>query len=738
MSRHSSRWLFMLGALAFSAGLLLGTARAADEAATLRGRVLDEEGAPVAGAHVMIDPGNPRGMVTGADGAFVLPYAGGELVVRCFGFRAWRRPVAPQGAERALEISLTSAIHPIAGLEVTALRRPARPADHTTPVSQISGEALWDQRSALPVLADRLRESPEVTTAGRDDYNAAPAVRGLARFRTVLLFDGVRIQSDREIGPTAGFLDPAMLERVEVVRGPGSVLYGSDAIGGVVSLRSYASDGASRGSWVETGWSSANHGFRSSSGSAFSVGGTRVAFSLAHAQAGDYALPGSSFPWGSDVRRAANSGFERSAGNARVTRGPVTYAAFYSLGSEIGRPAREVERFTVDREEHVIHSIRYRAGRPEAPAEAHLYLHPNRWRALVEEPRESGGLRRQTRNYSSTDWGALATKTAQRGSLSMLAGLQVDARSGVDIVRALEDFDAGGARTGAQRNHWVTGATTGSAGALAHAIFGAGGTRLQAGARIDRTWRQGLSGDEGRFVASGQAGLSRELAWGIVGSVNAATAFREPTVTELFFVGKRPAGFIEGNPSLAPERSYQLDAGLKGTVAAVSWSLSGFVTTLRDFITLETRSTGSVDTLRYANATRATLVGGSLEARTTRSWHGFAARASLDAIRGEDHSGVPLLDLHGPRGLLEILHSAPRFHSHLTWRGAFGHGRPGPGEVGTAGFGVLDVGTQIRLGATRVGLALQNVLDQEIYERGEPTAYPSPSRSLVMSVRVGF
>ena len=66
---------------------------------------------------------------------------------------------------------------------------------------------------------------------------AVPAVRGLARGRTLFLLDGARVSSERRVGPSATFLDPFALDAVEVSRGPGSVAYGSDAFGGVISAR---------------------------------------------------------------------------------------------------------------------------------------------------------------------------------------------------------------------------------------------------------------------------------------------------------------------------------------------------------------------------------------------------------------------------------------------------------------------------------------------------------------------
>ena len=53
----------------------------------------------------------------------------------------------------------------------------------------------------------------------------------------LILIDGSRVTSERRVGPSATFMDPAVVEGIDVARGPGSVAYGSDAFGGVISVR---------------------------------------------------------------------------------------------------------------------------------------------------------------------------------------------------------------------------------------------------------------------------------------------------------------------------------------------------------------------------------------------------------------------------------------------------------------------------------------------------------------------
>src|SRR5574341_875897 len=89
------------------------------------------------------------------------------------------------------------------------------------------------------ILADLLKHAPgvEVTEAG--PFNTRPVIRGLVGSKILLLVDGERLNDTRESpfsGAQLSLVDIDEVERIEVVNGPGTVLYGSDALGGVVNV----------------------------------------------------------------------------------------------------------------------------------------------------------------------------------------------------------------------------------------------------------------------------------------------------------------------------------------------------------------------------------------------------------------------------------------------------------------------------------------------------------------------
>jgi len=96
--------------------------------------------------------------------------------------------------------------------------------DATTPESQTSSSA-----------ADMLRRVPGITLSGTGRTNGQDvSMRGYDRRGVLMLVDGVRQGTDTgHLNST--FLDPALIKRIEVVRGPAALLYGSGALGGVIS-----------------------------------------------------------------------------------------------------------------------------------------------------------------------------------------------------------------------------------------------------------------------------------------------------------------------------------------------------------------------------------------------------------------------------------------------------------------------------------------------------------------------
>src|SRR5688572_29712015 len=104
--------------------------------------------------------------------------------------------------------------------------------------AHVIDRADFIERRNVRTFPDALRDIPGVMVQRTAYGQASPFIRGFTGFRTLALIDGIRLNNAtfRE-GPNQywGTIDQYTIDRIDVVKGPSSVLYGSDAIGGTVN-----------------------------------------------------------------------------------------------------------------------------------------------------------------------------------------------------------------------------------------------------------------------------------------------------------------------------------------------------------------------------------------------------------------------------------------------------------------------------------------------------------------------
>ena len=107
-------------------------------------------------------------------------------------------------------------------------------------------EAAQIQARQFQTVADALSLSPGVTLARNSAFGGVSSVsiRGASSRQTLVLLDGIVVNDPSSPGGSFNFanLDVADIDRIEVLRGPQSILYGSEAIGGVISITTTRAD----------------------------------------------------------------------------------------------------------------------------------------------------------------------------------------------------------------------------------------------------------------------------------------------------------------------------------------------------------------------------------------------------------------------------------------------------------------------------------------------------------------
>ena len=203
------------------------------------GQVLStESGKSLGGAEVRVEGRTDKVVYSDNSGNWEftkIPVGQYLVTVTLLGYRTWTRQVELHMVEeQSLAIELTSSPFLLDGLVVTAGRRLQRLQDVVVPTEVITASDI--RETGASDLAAVLMERTGIDLQGGHPTGAGVMVQGMGSERVLILLDGQPF-----IGRISGTVDASripvsMIERVEVVKGPQSTLYGSEAMGGVINV----------------------------------------------------------------------------------------------------------------------------------------------------------------------------------------------------------------------------------------------------------------------------------------------------------------------------------------------------------------------------------------------------------------------------------------------------------------------------------------------------------------------
>jgi outer membrane cobalamin receptor len=398
-------------------------------------------------------------------------------------------------------------------------------------------DALDGRRIAeLPVRsldgALRLMTGAEVRARGEGGTQADFSLRGGAFGQTLVLVDGVRL-NDSQTGHHNGDIPVPLddVERIEVLAGPGSSLYGADALGGVIQIVTRES-----GPRLQGRLAGGSAGFADGAISArVAGGGVAAALSLSAQRSGGFLLPrepgARGLPLPEDTipdLRASDRDYRVLSGRARLSAGRNTRLTlshvdkgFGALGFYGPAPSREWTTQSLAALDHSFSAGRRLGGSLQLFARAHSdhFLYDRRNPSLSENRHRSRSL------------GAALRLHRAFGGLRLSAG----AEAGAD---------------------WVASTNLGDHGFGRASLFAEGEGRwgpvvARPGLRLDAYGRFGSA-------LSPSLALAGPLHTGLRWRASAGRAFRVPTFTELYYHDPNNLG----SPDLRPESAWGGDAGL--------------------------------------------------------------------------------------------------------------------------------------------------------------------------------
>ena len=759
--RAATLGVVLLGAVALPAVALAQSATV--RPAVIAGRVADERGAPVPAARVAL-PALGRTTTTDATGRFVFRGLRAEQValqVTQIGYapRRLTLDLASSAGSDSLwvDVRLEQVAVSLGGVQVTATpsgRDPLAVAQSTTTVS---GKEL--ERTAGATLGATLAVQPGITARSMGPGASAPIIRGLSGDRVLVLQDGHRSGDLASTAPDHGVtIDPSAAQRVEIVRGPAALLYGNNALGGVVNVISDDVPGSRParpyGSASITGESVAPGGALHLEGST-PVGGRGVLRVRAGTRThGDVRLGR-----GWIAGRLTNTDYRNDhavVGAALVGDRGTAGAAYrgyrfaYGLPTPIGDEANAVT-LRGRRDELIARAERTLAGTPlgswldaaRVEASAQRYHH--------DEVVANGVVGTRLELQSQTAQATLRTRALgplRDGAFGASVLLRQNGVTGTQALTPANDA----ASVGGYLFQELALGRRGSDPVV----------RIPVGLRYDRfTIRSHASekfgpGRQRAFDAvSGSVGVNVPLATGASLGVTLARAVRSPTAEELFsMAGHTGTGAFEiGDPNLAAETNSGADVVLRVERQRLTAQLSAYHNRIDRYIGLYPTGRDTVVPDGAGGTKSLPLFVVSQRPATLRGLEGTVERVVRehlvlglvgDLLHARDGDGGPLPFMPAGRVGGSARYDDGTFSLGGSVRHALAQGVVPDGELPARAHTLTDLhaGVRIARGARIHAITLRsdnaaNVLYRDATSRIKAFA-PSPGRNFMLTYKVVF
>jgi len=468
------------------------------------------------------------------------------------------------------------------------------------------------RRSGARTVGDLLRGQPGLAVAVDGSVGVDPIIRGLKRDQVLVLIDGVRVNvmQPPARGSLASYVNVDLIERIEVIRGPNSVLYGGGAMGGVINIitrgGSFTEEPSASG-WSRLGYTSVDDGIRGAVGLSLANDRQLLDLSAAYLDTDDYKT--------GSGERLNDSGTEQAALHLR-------YRAELAPGHEVQLRAQR------DRREDVwyLASRRYLEEPVTPPPGAGLHqpdglnthYTPRQQRDLLEglyegelggpwDARMTASLYRQELERGNYDWnreraqdyrtsdtnfptdgGRLQVEFSPHPQHVLLAGIEgwrLKA-SPVSYVGFAPDFDP------TFRLPLIENGRLESRGLFLQDDIYLDAFTVTLGARYDevegtadRALGVAVPLDKTDHNLSWSAGVTWDLNTAFSPYVSISEGYRSASLLERYLTYPYSDGFTWlSNPQLDPERNRTFELGARGRVGATSYSVALYESRIRDYI----------------------------------------------------------------------------------------------------------------------------------------------------------
>ncbi|MCF6332424.1 MAG: TonB-dependent receptor [Draconibacterium sp.] len=693
----------------------------------VKGKVMDVNNLPLIGATVFLPELN-KGTITNGTGEYLignLPNGKIKIQFSFVGYNMEIKTIEISKGESVIDVFLSPAVIQSQEVVITGGYVSSQ-HENAVRIDVLKSKDI--AISGTPNFMESLTKVPGVDMIAKGPGVSKPVIRGLSMNDILVMNNGVRIENyqfseDHPLG-----IDDNDVERVEIIKGPASLLYGSDAIGGVINFikEKPAPTGKIIGDYrmqLHSNTLGMNNsiGFKGASKNLF--GGLRFG-NKTHADylqgGGDY-VPNSRFI---EMTFNINTGYTGRIG---------TFKVFYDyFKQKLGMTVPPV--IPLITEQGRKNEFWYQdLGHQVVSSRNSLYLRRFKWEFNVAY---QSALRKLQTTFE------VPFIEMNLNTITFESKLHLPSNEKSEYIIGLQGMSQNNKNLNNRTSQFLPDANIHNVGFLGMAQYTFfKKLKLQGGLRFDmyntETFTLGAEGTSNYHApvikefsnVNGSIGTTYQPNEKLMLRANFAKAYRVPNLSELTSNGMHGNRYEIGNDNLLPENAYETDISMHYHGEFISFDLAGFLNQINDYIyisqTANTTSTG-VGIYRFSQ-TNAKLYGGEAVIHFhPKSLPWLHIQGTYSSVIGKQENGnyLPFIptekiryEVRGEKEKIGFLKKPSIKCSALT---ALKQGNPSPYETATDGYTLvnLSVNTDVRVAQQTLsfGISVNNIFDTQYFD----------------------
>ena len=607
-----------------------------------------------------------------------------------------------------------------------------------------------------PNFVEELTKVPGVDMISKGSGVSKPVIRGLSLNDILVLNNGVRFENYQYSDHHPLGIDEFGIENVEIIKGPASLLYGSDAIGGVINFikEKPAPAGSIIGDYNLQLFSN-SLGITNNLGIRGSTKNFYAGFRIGNKSNADYLQGGGEF--------VPNSRFKGTSFNlnAGFTYSKMAINLFYDYGiHKIGLAEQEAIDYLKEQGRGRNPGVYYmQSGNHLLSSQNNFFL--NKFKLEVNSAFQKSGL------IHSEGPNDIAIEMSLQ-TLTYETRLYLPSNNKSEYIIGLQGFNQTNTNLNDRETKLLPDAKTNNYsafGLLQYTFFRK--LKLQTGVRYDNksistqaiglpadsmTYRAAIDKNYGSF--SGSLGTTYNFSEKLLFRANFAAAYRTPNLAELTSNGQHETRYEIGDNNLVPENAFETDLSIHYHKENFTFEIAGFYNIINNYIFISPTgdtTTSGINIYRYRQ-TNSALFGGEVDLHIHPKpieWLHFETSFSTVIGKQNNEDYLPFVPAHKLRFELraekeKLLFLQKGFVSAITST-AFNQNNAAPDETATTGYTLLDLSIggniNVKNQLISVSISANNLFDKKYIDHLstlKEVGLFNPGRNIALNLRIPF